>query len=379
MLRPKKLPPASLEVAMTSPDYVFHLPHDETVVGQVMSAGHYVVSRQNAAELITLTQDGNVRHMSDSLGVIRPCQFNPAEDWNEKAILFARAGGFGDLMAMTPTIHEIKTRWPQCRIQVATHERHAPILANNPDIESILPWPLSAAHWNQADAHVWLDQIIERQENSQTVHFVDLVSQECGDIDVADKRMRYFPTIDETRLAQVKYRRGTKYTNRLGVQVHSNARNRTYPIAKLHAALMVLHSKGWEIFLFGDDAALRGARAPGVTIIPTSSTSIRASAAILGTCDVVLAPDSSFCHLAGAIGLPTVALYGPFPASLRTAYNPSVYPIQGKARCAPCFHHVSRGEHFCKACPTAARGFCAAMDEIDPKRIVKAIEEAARS
>lgn len=363
---------------MTYPDYVFNLPHAEEVAGRMMDAGSYVVSRQNAAELIALTEHGNVRSMNDTYAADFPREFNPNEDWNGQTVLFARAGGFGDLLAMTPTMHEIKTRWPQCKIQVATHERYAPILGNNEDFDDLLPWPLSTKAWNDADAHVWLDQSIEKQRNSRTMHFVDLVAQECGGIELSDKRMRYTLTGNEALLAAAKYPRDKKYAARLGVQVHSNARNRTYPVAKLHAALMDLHEKGWEIILFGDGEALRGAGAPGVTVIPTSSVSIRQSAAILNTCDAVLAPDSALCHLAGALGIPTVALYGPFPASLRTAYNPSVHALQGKAKCAPCFHHASFENHFCKQCPTASKGFCAALDDIQPKQIVRKIEEVTR-
>jgi ADP-heptose:LPS heptosyltransferase len=362
---------------MTHPDYVFTLPNDEP--NAPIAAGSYVVSRQNAAELIAMTWDGYVRNIThDHACAYLHSSFDPLQDWNNRTVFFARAGGFGDLMAMTPAIHEIKSRWPQSIIKVATHKRHAPILENNEDINEILDWPVSLDEWTYAGAHVWLDQSIERQKNANTTHFVDLVAQECGNMPISDKRMRYTVAPNEAALAHTKYPRNAKYTARIGVQVHSNAANRTYPIAKLHEALMHLHKKKWEIFLFGDDAALRNAVAPGVTIIGTSSTSIRASAAILTTCDVVLAPDSSLCHLAGALGLPTVALYGPFPWQLRTAYNPSVRAIQGKAKCAPCFHHVARGQHFCKACPTARQGFCAAMDSIEPKRIVKMVEEAVK-
>lgn len=360
---------------MTSPDYLFTLPEDEVVAERPMKAGDYVVSRQNAAELIALTERGKIRLMNDQTKADFPRMFDPDKDWNGKTVLFARAGGFGDLLAMTPTIYEIKECWPTCTIKVATHERHAPILAHNPAISKILQWPLSVKEWNAADATVWLDQSIEKQRNNRTMHFVDLVAQECGGVIFPDKRMRYYVTRDEDALAKAKYPRDSKYTARLGVQVHSNARNRTYPIAKLHAALMDLHKQGWEIILFGDEAALRGAGAPGVHVV--SGTGIRQSCAILATCDVVLAPDSVMCHVAGALNIPTVALYGPFPAALRTAYHQSVHPIQGHAKCAPCFHHVRRGNHFCNDCPTADKGYCAAMNDIDPKRIVKAIKEIA--
>jgi len=278
---------------------------------------------------------------------------------------------------MTPAIHEIKTRWPMAIIQVATHERHAPALENNPDIDEIMPWPVSKQTWELADAHVWLDQSIEKQANSRTTHFVDLVSQECGGIEVSDKRMRYHVSADEEVEALLNFPpKEATYCGRIGVQVHSNARNRTYPVKQLHQVLATLHGKGWEIFLFGAPSALRDADAPGVHVI--TDHKFRQSIAILATCDVVLAPDSAFAHVAGALSLPTVALYGPFPWQLRTAYNPSVQALQGRAPCAPCMHHFAKGKHFPEGCPTAAEGFCQALASIEPDRIVRKIEEAAQ-
>ena len=360
---------------MTAPEYIFQIPGDEDIGGITIPRGQYVASKQNAAELLVLSKNGKIRDFRDVPQVDLSRLFNPKGEWNGKTVLFCRSGGFGDLLAMTPTIHEIRERWPECQVEVATHPRHMPILDNNPDVSRVLPWPLSVSDWNRSDAHVWLDQSIERQENNRTMHFVDLVAQECGGIIPQDKRMRYTVTEDEERAALTIHPHDQKYSGRIGVQVHSNARNRTYPVQTLHQVLLQLHDKGWEIFLFGDKEAIKDTKTEGVHCI--SGQPFRAACAILSTCRVVLAPDSSLCHVAGALNLPTVALYGPFPWKLRTAYNPSVRAIQGHAKCAPCFHHVANGSQFPQGCPTAEKGFCQALASIEPKRIVKLIEEAA--
>ena len=94
---------------------------------------------------------------------------------------------------------------------------------------------------------------------------------------------------------------------------------------------------------------------------------------MLADCDAVIAPDSALCHVAGALGLPTVALYGPFPSALRTDNAPSISAIDGKAPCAPCFWHdresVWPQDKLC-----ARTGRCEALAGIAPRQIMKRLK-----
>jgi ADP-heptose:LPS heptosyltransferase len=94
----------------------------------------------------------------------------------------------------------------------------------------------------------------------------------------------------------------------------------------------------------------------------------------LATCDACIAPDSVFCHVAGALHIPTIALYGPFPWQLRTAHAPSIHALQGVAKCAPCFHHSRVGEVFPRGEECENTGDCAALARISPSRIVSKID-----
>jgi ADP-heptose:LPS heptosyltransferase len=93
--------------------------------------------------------------------------------------------------------------------------------------------------------------------------------------------------------------------------------------------------------------------------------------------DCVLAPDSSLTHIAGALEVPAVALYGPFPWQIRTAYCETTRALtrQEGFPCAPCHHHATIQKQFPDNCPTKAKGFCGVLDAIPPDQIIKAIEE----
>ncbi len=105
----------------------------------------------------------------------------------------------------------------------------------------------------------------------------------------------------------------------------------------------------------------------------TPPPSLRESAAILATCDAFLGPDSGLVHVAGALGIPTVALYAAFPARLRTAYAPSVASLSGALPCAPCFHHSGQ-RVFPAQGPCERSRECDALASISPAEIVAAVE-----
>src|SRR5206468_2701848 len=121
--------------------------------------------------------------------------------------------------------------------------------------------------------------------------------------------------------------------------------------------------EGWEVFLLGREGEFKTEPKPGLRCI-TDGWSFRHRAALIETCDCVLAPDSSLAHVAGALGVPCVALYGPFPWQLRTAYAPTTVALTRKEgySCAPCHHHATPMKAFPDNCPTASKGFCGVMD-----------------
>jgi ADP-heptose:LPS heptosyltransferase len=96
---------------------------------------------------------------------------------------------------------------------------------------------------------------------------------------------------------------------------------------------------------------------------------------VLASCDVVIAPDSAICHVAAAMRLPVVALYAAFPWQLRTDHQPTVRALTGVAPCAPCFHHSRGGHAWPEGGPCNQTGYCVAMANIDPHRIVAEVKK----
>lgn len=291
-------------------------------------------------------------------------------DWNGKTLMFVRSGGFGDLLFLTPIFREIKRRWPEAIIKVACFSKYAEILTLNPHVSAMGAYPLPIEEWNAAEGRFWLEGTIEKGPVGR--HAVDVLANRIG-IAVTDRRMEYFYSQREADAALAAYPRGEKRRRRVGVQVHASAENRTYPFDLLRKVLDILYSRGWEIMLFGDASRVRQLPMNVEGLHVVAGRTFREATAVLATCDVVLAPDSSFCHIAGALEIPTVALYGSFDAATRTAHHASVFALQGQAGCAPCSHHARPGHPWPVGCPARETGACVALETLKPETIADRI------
>ena len=94
----------------------------------------------------------------------------------------------------------------------------------------------------------------------------------------------------------------------------------------------------------GDEAtveALQSAlRAPAELLPPTS---VRELAAILGRCQLFIGGDTGPLHLAAALGVPTVALFGPTTPERNGPYGPYGRVIHHELPCSHCYQGVCPG------------------------------------
>lgn len=297
--------------------------------------------------------------------------FSPHQDWNGNRILFVRPGGFGDLLFLTPTFAEIKRRWPEAMIYVACFDRFKSVLENNPDVTGFIAYPVPVEVWNDADAHVWLEGIIEQNAKALTVHAVDLIADRCG-LELTDKKMRYVVTQKEMVAAECEFPRTKKA--RIGFQMSASSSCRMYP--HMQEVSRLLWKDGNEIFLFGRPGEMSSNETKGVVNLMSLNKTFRESCAILSTCDVVVAPDSALVHVAGALDIPCVAVYGPFPWTLRTKYAPQTFAIQGVGKCSPCFHHQRPGTGvFPEDGPCFQTSRCEVLATIPVERVVREVQK----
>jgi ADP-heptose:LPS heptosyltransferase len=356
----------------------------------LMRVGHvYLIDSQWSAEL---SAQGHCQWSAAFIDQ-RP-GINAVPDNTTRSILILRAGGYGDLLFMTPVLAELRRRFPALEITVATHVHtrdalHHPALADIkvidypaqlidlPKYDIISSAELIASADMTYDASAYFAQtlgLITQEQLAAT----DIHPRQGPPIEFSLKPL--YQVADEDRAqAWAAFPRHDGRA-RIGIQTESSVKNRTYPVdmtAQLIEQLIALD--GCDVFTFGypSPKAVSLPHFYPLQCLP-EPPDFRTSCAILSTMDAVIAPDSSLCHVAGALDIPTVALFGPFHWRQRTSNMPSVRAIQGAARCAPCQWHLTNNQHYPpdKACShfvgpigqQRQRG-CSALASIDPDRI----------
>ena len=348
---------------------------------EVASVGHmgacdYLVEDRNAAEIMLMHSDQYIR--------ARPA-FDVAKRWNNdtKRICVISVGGFGDQILLTPCLRELKRALPQARIVVSCFENYQQPFFNLPYVDGFLPYPLPAEFLASFDAVICLEDVHRRDPEIKTKHMTDLYADHCWLTQpFADKKPEMIPLPEELRWAAGVLER-TPDRKRIAIQVQAGHQCRTYPGEQLQEVVALLLQRKWEVFLVGARGEFNATIAENQQFLHDLTTwnpTFRQSAAFLTTCDVVLGPDSSLIHAAGALNVPAVGLFGPFPWQLRTKYSPSVYALQGNGSCAPCFHTSHFGQLLYPADgPCARTGRCEVLKSLSPDRVVAKLEKQANA
>ena len=123
-----------------------------------------------------------------------------------------------------------------------------------------------------------------------------------------------------------------------------------------------------EIVLFGtaaerqvSSAIAAGMRTPRSPIDLTGKTPIADLPALLSQCHLFIGNDSGAMHVAAAVGLPVVAIFGPTDPNGTSPVAPRCTIVQEKPYCSPCFLRRCPTDHRCMKGITVDRVESAAM------------------
>ena len=123
-----------------------------------------------------------------------------------------------------------------------------------------------------------------------------------------------------------------------------------------------------EIILFGttaeqkvSEAIAGGIKGPSISLV--GKTVIADLPALLSQCQMFVGNDSGAMHVAAAVGLPVVAIFGPTDPHGTAPITPRCTVVQEKPYCSPCFLRRCPIDHRCmtsvrpEAVEAAARGW----------------------
>jgi len=130
----------------------------------------------------------------------------------------------------------------------------------------------------------------------------------------------------------------------VGLCPGSNAPARRWPVDRFGELARRVASAGARLVVLGGAAevSLTGRLADAVpgSVDLGGRTDVADLAAVLSLCDVVVTNDSGPMHLAGAVGTPTVSLWGPSdPDEVRQVGSPDLRVAGPTLPCRPCYRN----------------------------------------
>jgi ADP-heptose:LPS heptosyltransferase len=273
-------------------------------------------------------------------------------------VLVFRLGGFGDVICTFPAVLALREQYPQAIL----------VYASRPACRSLIEMSGCADEFLEAE---WLrplirlyekcfDQVYEmRLEDEQPagnapMHLVDEFSR-CLQVapDSRQPRMRV-PESLQNRL-QEEYSNIRKGKGPLiGIQTGPSWPVRMWPEQHWERLTQLLCDQDATVIQLGADthmglANVQAERVPG-TVDWVGRWTLEETAAAIAACDLFIGIDSGLLHIAGAVGTPTVGIFGPIDPTLRMPPETPSRAVFVPLACSGCHHRLPK-LHWITGCP----------------------------
>ncbi len=325
----------------------------------ILAPGEWLMSDLNAFEIAMRGERGTVKIRQDG--------------WKDLTVpnggtLIMRSGAIGDLLMLTPAVAAMKKR-----PSISVFDTHKSLFTGLDIFDRIETYPLPLAHVARYSRIISLEDTMET-DHSQ--HATDVFAKALG---LETPLPSYKPLYEVTEFEKEAAKKWT-FGNRpnIAIQPRASIPNRDYPAQLWGEVITRLEKRGWGILIFGRKGQIPELppelQTPFIRNLAQEELPLRESVAVLSQCDAFCGVDSSFMHFAGALGIPSVSLHGPFRWQTRTAHYPLNTALTGNGECAGCSWHMHNGRMFPPNKPCSTRGLCVVLADIKPERIVARID-----
>lgn len=247
-------------------------------------------------------------------------------------ILLTRYGGLGDILLSTPAIHALKKMYPRAFVVFDTNQAGKELLEGNPDIDRITVNSADCIR-SSFDWHWHLTY-----EYFPELHIIDGYLRWIGrNTSVSNNEKKPIIVLSESdkKFAREFIESCGISNNELvmGLQVQAGRENRRWSLESFSEVVDYVSSKhNAKIIEFGTKE--QPYLGKGINLV--GKCGIKESAAVLSRCSFLLCNDSFFLHVAGALNVPVVAIFGPASPDKRLPFNNisrGIWPSEGCRGC----------------------------------------------
>lgn len=328
----------------------------------VLPEGQFLVGDLNAFEIAQLADRGKVTVTDRGWAP----WLNP-----EGSPVIVRSGAIGDLLMLTPALAAWKFKTGK-KVRLCCFPHHFPLFEGSGLVDELIPYPLPFDRTNTISEIISLENTMEVDHEH---HITDVFAKALGiDTPLTSYHPIYSVSKDEEKKAKAYIFKGRPT---VACQLVPSVANRNWTPQQWSEVIFNLEQKGWGVLLMGSPGQIpplnEKSQTPFIRNLSQEKITLRESAAILSLCDAFVGVDSGMLHMANALDVPAVGLFGPFSWKIRTAHSKTTTALQGNAPCAPCNYHMHAGAHFPKNMPCSTTGICVAMADISSERVIAKI------
>jgi ADP-heptose:LPS heptosyltransferase len=294
-------------------------------------------------------------------------------------ILVIATGGIGDSMWCMPFTKALREKFPRATILVCCTERAMPVWQGVPYANMCV----KDEFWNLQNLIRVADEVfdfggiatyMEKEMKQDPIEVIFKQGELPLPKDKKDLRPMIVVTIDEGKRAEALLRRegaNPAADKIVAFALESSTSNRNWVFEYVKEVTRTLIAEGIKVVWFGespdyetrnldDETNLIGA----VNLV--RKTGIRDILAILALTDVFVGPASGILHMATALEVPSVGLFGAFDPRVRNKFWTKSICLWHKIDCAPCREHWTE-------CSKGHPAPC--MKVITPGEVIEAIHK----
>lgn len=336
-----------------------------------------------------IRQNGDIIHSKEQVGKSAAKYpgisfvFSPKKTVRKKkkeGTCFIRMGGIGDVIMLSASIKKYRDTHPGERIILMTHPMNFELFEYSDHIDEVLSvYDIDMYSFDKViDLRFAVEPFNICKGKASWYEYTTMDRSDLFDRIVGVKSDKDFPFyVNPACVSMMKRRLQYKPTDTIiGINPCATSIVRSMPLEYVEPLIdELLTNHVSKVVLFGKSDEW-GERLRGIhrnfLINLTGQTTLREMIALISLMSVVIAPDTSTTHIAGALGIPCVALFGNIDPKTRVSYYPSVkpfYPV-GELACIPCF---DRPQDKAYICHDLKGGIC--MKLMTPKRICERVKE----
>ncbi len=282
-------------------------------------------------------------------------------------------GGLGDIIMATPIARGAKKKYPNSHVTYAVPTEYASgdlvaLLENIPYIDEVIDYKL--ANRDNYDTFTDITRTGLSDEKPYTIpqNRIDLFANAAGIPLFGNPVPVYMMTEEERKWGEdfvKKATGGKKYNGLISIHLGSRDPKRTWPQHRVREFVSIARKAGYFSFIYEWGASPDSWNLAGSERV--FDYRIRQAAAIMYATDVLVCPDSMMLHLAGALNMKIVSLFGSMPPACRiNHYANAIAVVNQQISCLGCVYASCSNSYYC-------------MSSILPQAVLAAVSHKLRS